>query len=486
LALIFFSACSSQVELGAMMPGSTGEDGSVADARASDASAPDASTVDASIGSDADAATADMSADSNGTVNRDAARDTTNESVPPDVNRDRDQDDAEAARADADAAVIDVPMDRPLPDDTRADGPLDYLCPFSAPDPIACVTSPGGGLPPTTRVDCPRNYRVVVQTSYPSPIKTDAQGIYWSADGTRIYWLPTGTTGYRHIAQVQTANYHGFWLDDDAVYFDDETDGGSFVTTRILRDGTGRTPIVTTKFGTQMLGTDRIYFKDDVSGRLASVPKMSGPVELTPITNEFVTILQDDAYIYWLDGGDDWLKRVAVGGSTIEPMAQHPGRPFRIIQDQTHLYWLEGDDTYITAVKRIAKNGATVELLASNVGQVSQFSEQGDGLLMIIDARIAEIPKTGGCARLLAAPPLKYTIDALTADGESIYWKSTDRTIEVQRLTLWRAPRSGGVAAYLVSPLGSEGFSSGNPAIHMTPTQVFWTTETGIQVMDRR
>ena len=41
------------------------------------------------------------------------------------------------------------------------------------------------------------------------------------------------------------SSFHGFQLDDNAIYFDEETDGGRFTVTSIRRDGTARTALAT-------------------------------------------------------------------------------------------------------------------------------------------------------------------------------------------------------------------------------------------------
>jgi hypothetical protein len=123
--------------------------------------------------------------------------------------------------------------------------------------------------------------------------------------------------------------------------------------------------------------------------------------------------------------------------------------------------------------------------------------EEGDGLIFLSDEfgavgeRVAlyflEVPKAGGCPRVLVSlPPARYPyrVTAVAIDGQGIYW--TTEEIDAARYAVWYAPRTGGIAVKVSAALYDENLA-------LTPMQVFWadiilpltTFVSTIQVMDR-
>ena len=101
--------------------------------------------------------------------------------------------------------------------------------------------------------------------------------------------------------------------------------------------------------------------------------------------------------------------------------------------------------------------------------------------MLLVARGIVEVPKTGGCPRVLVTPPRSYRIwSFLAADSASIYWQA-GYGIETYISSLWRAPRGGGIAARLIAP-GALPEPGGT---YLTPTQIWWTTNMAISVMDR-
>jgi hypothetical protein len=494
LAILLVVACNSRVELGAMLPpccdSDAGDDARLASdaSDASDAAADTGSAIDAARGVDS---VTDASVDPDTSIQPDGAGGGASDGTPSS----RDATDAtstDATSADgrppSDGADLDGPSigDRTMPDGT-VDDPT---CPLPAPDPVVCL-DPDGGVPGTRTVDCWRPTRKVASASYPTDLMTDSRGVYWANSGSgEIFMLPHGATAPTFIAamRVVTASF-GFRIDDDAIYFHDETDGGQFVITSIKRDGTGRTPLVTSTWGMLAMTADRIYF-NDTTGQVAWIPKSGGTPVVTPIAaSQVLHLVIDDARLYWFDGPSDdrTVKRIAKDGTTVETIADHQGPIRGFIQDTTHLYWLQGADVN-ASVKRVAKTGTTVETLATDLGQVTQTVEQGDGVLLLARGSIVEVPKTGGCARVLVAPlsPTPWagpTIGGFVVDGVGIYWTAAFG-MDLLRRSFWRSPRTGGVAVQVMEPPIIMG--SGYAGVALTPTQVWWLREFSIEVMDRR
>ena len=484
LAILLLVACNSRVELGAMLPPCCDGDAG-GDARdASDAAADiGGSAIDAVRGVDS---VTDASVDPDTSIQPDGAGGDASDGTPS-------SDATDATPADRLPPLDDADLDGPsIGDRTVPDGTIDDpTCPLPAPDPLVCL-EPDSGVPGTRTVDCWRPTRKVASASYPIGLTMDSRGVYWATSGSgEVFMLPHGATEPTLIVamRVVSASF-GFRVDDDAIYFHDETDGGQFVITSIKRDGTGRTPLVTSTWGMLGMTADRIYF-NDATGQVAWIPKSGGTPVVTPIAaSQQLRLLIDDAYLYWFDGPSDdrTVKRLVKDAATVETIADHQGPISWFLQDATHLYWLQGTRDVTASVKRVAKNGTTVETLANDLGQVTQFVEQGDGLLLLARGAVVEVPKTGGCARVLIAPlsPTPWAgpmISGFAADGVGIYWTAAFDT-DLLRRSFWRAPRTGGVAVQVMEPPIIMG--SGYAGVALTPTQVWWMRESSIDVMDRR
>ena len=221
------------------------------------------------------------------------------------------------------------------------DGPVDNpACPLRNPDPVVCA-DPDAGSPETRWVECtPLNPRTVATASYPGSFKMDTQGIYWTAGFGEIYMLSNGASSPTMIVKARAVtSFHGFQLDDNAIYFDDETDGGRFTVTSIRRDGTARTALATSARGSLAIDGERLYIGDD-GGRVAWIPKSGGMPVATPMPlPERRLFLHDDTHFYWFEGpaDDRTLKRWARDGVSSETNVDQQGSDFWMLQDATHL-----------------------------------------------------------------------------------------------------------------------------------------------------
>ena len=258
------------------------------------------------------------------------------------------------------------------------------------------------------------------------------------------------------------ASPQSFAIDSEELFYAAEQDASHVEIRKIKRDGTGSKVVVPGAMaGTDIvLGSDLVYFKPDMHS-LAAAPK---------------------AGLGLMQG--------IVAGRMID----------NVITDSTHVYWMESssdasNDTTLTIWRR-PHHGTATQMVASGL-TLRSFWEQGDDLIVLSQeksivagqevASFLEIPKAGGCARILVSlPKSRYPprIAAVAIDGQGIYWIATE--VDGAEFSIWYAPRSGGIAVKASVALHDENLA-------LTPTQVFWvdripalTTYTSfIQVMDR-
>jgi hypothetical protein len=290
-------------------------------------------------------------------------------------------------------------------------------------------------------------------------LKADAQGIYWIGGDTGLQVLRSGAVSPQLLAFVGSQR---FAIDDGALYFATNVDASRLDLKKIKRDGTGLTLVASGVHpGTSIaLGADGVYFNPDPNS-LASAPQAGGgPVQ------------------------------TVVAGPTV----------YNVVADATHVYWLQSSSEASTVdtseIWRAPHGSTAIERVADGL-KIRTLWEQGDGLIFLSDElgpvgeRIAlyllEVPKAGGCPRVLVSlPPSRYPyrITAVAIDDQGIYW--TTEEIDTARYAVWYAPRTGGIAVKVSTALYDENLA-------LTPTRVFWvdripllwTFASQIQVMDR-
>jgi hypothetical protein len=164
------------------------------------------------------------------------------------------------------------------------------------------------------------------------------------------------------------------------------------------------------------------------------------------------------------------------------------------------VYWMESSSEAspdaTSTIWRVPHGSTATGMVAAGL-RVRSFWEQGDGLILLSQApdadagddlaSLLEVPKAGGCPRVLVSLPksrCSCRIGSVAVDGRGIYWAAADSASA--GYSIWSAPRNGGIAVQMSAALHDENLA-------LSPTQAFWgdpipairTFATLIQVMDR-
>jgi hypothetical protein len=267
--------------------------------------------------------------------------------------------------------------------------------------------------------------------------------------GGMLYWLADGVVVRRNGATTEAvvASPHSvihFATDASAIYFLSTSDGGTTSLHRMNLDRTGLSELTSGVASLFVMDDERIYF-DTIDDKLASIAKTGGPVE-PQLGPPSVTQLYGNR---------------------------------RGLIDATHIYWTEETSPDFT-LKRVAKGMGQIEIVAEHIpGRAIQI--EGDGVLLGDSRYIFEIPKTGGCPKVLVSGSTNFI-----ADHEAIYWSRTSSN-DMQNLNLYRAPRGGGVNVEVIAGTSQLG---GGANFLLTSTQLVIRSQTtsyqpGIWTVDR-
>lgn len=329
-----------------------------------------------------------------------------------------------------DATALDaVAVDRLAP----GDAPDDPTCQLPTPAPVTCLTNAPPETPVVRCLGSPR--QVGGAQTFVSEMQVHGDTVYWTEqgilkrnDGIKTEVVPIPVSGRGHA------------IDDDSIYFvSDGVDAG--FRRSILRwklDGTGLTTVAPDiSIGIFALDQERIYF-NTADGHFMSVAK-AGCGTMEPVLAP-------------------------------ENVAQIMGMGQALI-DATHFYWDEVADGEL-AIKRVVKGTANVETVAEHLPAGHVLLLQGDGILILSNGHLLEVPKSGGCPRFLGnAKPV-----GIAADDRDIYWdvEVWDPVIESGR-AVYRMPRTGGMAIQVVAPEPQVG--NGRLEFRLSPRRVFYARE---------
>jgi hypothetical protein len=458
-ATIMLASCNQEMLVGVMRGPDLPDSLDAADAEISISFPPDASigTDVSSSDTSADAALGDAIGDAS--AGSDATVDMPpNDAAPPDdMGPMSDATPPNDATPPADT-ISDADLDADAPPDVpRPDGPL---CPSSARAPVSCV-APDASAPETPLEDCPMASRTILrENELLSSLQADAQGIYWRGSDLGLRVLRKDAAAPQLLGFM--APQQSFAFDADALYFATGDDTSLRDIKKIKRDGTGLTFLASgAMVGTEIvLGADRVYFQPSQDG-LRSVSKAGG----------------GPAFSFG-------------SGNRIS----------HLVADATHVYWMESsNDASTTSTSSViwrATHGVVAQELVITGLATDEVKEQGAGLILFsqtIDAGsgddvawFREVPKTGGCARVLVALPksrCSCRVTTFAVDDRAIYWIAAK---DAGGFSVWYAPRSGGIAVEVSAALSGDNLA-------LAPTQVLWgdvvpaitTFATLIQAADR-
>jgi hypothetical protein len=341
---------------------------------------------------------------------------------------------ADAAAPIYDATVLDaVAADRLAP--PIFDAPDDATCQLPMPAPVTCYV-PNSPPPATPVARCPRSPRQVGGApTFVSEMQVHGDTLYWTEqgrllrnDGMKTEFVPIPASG------------GGYEIDGDSVYFvsGDQDAGFRRSILRWRLDGTGLTTIAPDiSIGIFAMDEERIYF-NTADGQFMSVAK-SGCGTMEPV-------------------------------AAPQSVAQIMGLRQALI-DETHFYWDEVVNGEL-AIKRVVKGTANVETVAEHLPPASVLLLQGDGILLVANGHLLEVPKSGGCPRFLG----NATPAGIAADDRDIYWDAEIWDAEVgQARAVYRMPRTGGMAIEIVAPESQVG--NGRLDFRLSPSRVFYARE---------
>ena len=351
----------------------------------------------------------------------------------------------------------------------------------------------------------------VVQSPVPLQITTDSSAIY-GVDAVGVFSLPLTGGSVTPLASTGSAalelRLDGsdiLWTESDGSLYSVPADGsaaaqtlasgllatgafvingsniavaeGSFVedfgqVVALPRTGGATTPLLTgisTASPPLAVDASNAYVAD--GWRVKKVPLSGSGVATVQVegNDSIEDVAQEGGYIYWLEGGAiRVIKRMPVGGGSVETLASTSEFVEQIATDSSAVYWVEGYDT----IQRVANSGGTVSTVASGLAAVSDllsdgshvyFSEQDAG-------RIRRVPVGGGTIDLLTGQPLQFSWIALASDADNIYW--------LDQQALGKVAKAGGTDEVLI-PDGMQTDATRPGGIAVDASQVYWTETAG-------
>jgi hypothetical protein len=251
-------------------------------------------------------------------------------------------------------------------------------------------------------------------------VATSLDAVGLASDGTHLYWLdpdrnavvrvPQGGGEVKTVAAT-TRPRSALAVDAERVYFAEDATpetGGPYVSHLMSapKAGGSATPIATVPGATTCLATDQanLYFVDGASG-LVTMPKGGGlPKTLAKDASlSTVTLVVDDAYLFWQGNSPRAVMRMAKAGGPIVPIAKvETYWASNLAADERSLFWWANHRVW-----QVDKAGGTPRAVApveSPHGLAWITADRGAWYLMAAgDGGGAEIgPGTAHSAKLMA------------------------------------------------------------------------------------
>lgn len=203
------------------------------------------------------------------------------------------------------------------------------------------------------------------------------------------------------------------------------------------------------------VSTSRVYWADDLTFRLLSIPLGGGTVTTISSTSADGSaggasgIAVDALNVYWT--GTDTVNQAPAAGGAVSTLASLQDGPTAIAVDATNVYW-----TTASTIATIGLAGGTSTTLASGqsfpmgiaVDSASVYwINAGTSINDNTDGSVVRVALGGGAVQTLASGqnhPMGVTID-----DTNVYWTTMDAVMKI--------PLDGGTPQTLVSGMGPVG-----------------------------
>jgi hypothetical protein len=175
----------------------------------------------------------------------------------------------------------------------------------------------------------------------------DEDSVYWSEDDGAIYSVAKNGSSINPYQVTHAFGCADLAVGAEYIYYADE--GGIH---RIDKLGEGDTELVgfdlsqTTYVSGLVLQGDSLFWAQRVvgePGEVKSIPKLGGsPTTLASGQENLFDLAVDESHVYWTNYESGRLRRVSVGGGTIEEIRAVTEYVAAVALDKNYVYWLEG------------------------------------------------------------------------------------------------------------------------------------------------
>jgi len=249
---------------------------------------------------------------------------------------------------------------------------------------------------------------------------------------------------------------HGLSLDDGYVYWAEQS--GRVAVARVAKSGGAREDLIVTKdipYSPSPTATQVFFSTSGFSqSALNVIPKTGGTATVIGTNADAISnVVANDARVYFsrehfLDSSYEVVSVAPDGSDEIVHATTGSFRENQNAIDSTHLYFLNSDFFDPTLIQRTTLDGTTVENVTT-LEDISTFALAGDSIVLYDtnSKALYSVPKSGGTAALLYKPTGSDEIVALAASDRFAYWTTSK--------SVWRVGLDGAGAVALLQTTNS-------------------------------
>lgn len=263
--------------------------------------------------------------------------------------------------------------------------------------------------------------------------------VYWgdgAFDPDPPHWIRRAPKAGGPVTELVAAPAQSVAIDDDSIYFVNGNAGIVGVGAAPLAGGE---PSLVAQQGLQgpwevTAAGGRVYFTDFFAGRVLSVPRAGGPLEVHA-DGQFGpdVVVATDSHVVWTT--EDAVRARALAGGPVVELARVAG-PRGLAVDATHAYYTSGWDG---TVERVRLTGGLPEVLVTSQPFPGDLTVDGEHVYWVnhgLDGdgtTIGRVHKTGSNPEIIASGGTSNDLqDAIVVDDACVYWTAE---------AIYRAPR---------------------------------------------